>query len=114
MLITQAGRGYKNVRMNGFMLWSCVINKRYYLIRLCIVGNCVVPGVFIHCFSPPFKGSQKELYFCIKITLLLYIVCPYIGREKQGFSNVFFLVPSPPQKRGKECGAGWARPRPTG
>ncbi len=33
---------------------------------------------------------------------------------KQGFSNVFFLFPSPPQKRGKERGAGWALPRPTG
>src|SRR5690242_6387096 len=31
----------------------------------------------------------------------------------QGFSKVFFLFPSPPQKRGKERVADWARPRPT-
>src|SRR5258707_11546685 len=33
---------------------------------------------------------------------------------RQGFSNVFFLFPSPPQKRVKERVAGWALPRPTG
>jgi len=31
-----------------------------------------------------------------------------------GFSNVFFLFPSPPQKRVQERGAGFARPRKTG
>src|SRR6266478_6030226 len=33
---------------------------------------------------------------------------------RQGFSNVFFLFPSPPQKRGKERVAGWARERQSG
>jgi len=32
----------------------------------------------------------------------------------QGFSKVFLLFPSPPQKRVKERVAGWARSRPTG
>src|SRR6266566_188626 len=32
----------------------------------------------------------------------------------QGFSKVFFLFPSPPQKRVQERVAGCARPRPTG
>src|SRR5260370_8405862 len=33
---------------------------------------------------------------------------------RQGFSNVFFLFPSPPQKRVKERVANWVLPRPTG
>jgi len=37
-----------------------------------------------------------------------------LGQEYQGFSKVFFLFPSPPQKRVKERGAGLARPRQTG
>jgi len=33
---------------------------------------------------------------------------------KRGFSNVFLLFPSPPQKRGKERGAAVARERHSG
>jgi len=45
-------------------------------------------------------------------TLLTVGACS--SAQGQGFSNVFFLFPSPPQKRGKERDAGWALPRPTG
>jgi len=34
--------------------------------------------------------------------------------ERQGFANVFFLFPSPPQKRVKERGAALARERQSG
>src|SRR5258707_9806813 len=45
-------------------------------------------------------------------TLLTVSACS--SAQGQGFSKIFFLFPSPPQKRGKERGAGWAQERPTG
>src|SRR6266699_4947619 len=44
----------------------------------------------------------------------LRISCRACTQSSQDFANVFFLFPSPPQKRGKERVAGWARERPTG
>src|SRR5258708_34591959 len=44
----------------------------------------------------------------------LSIFCRACPQSSQDFKNVFFLSPPPPQKRGKERGAGWARERPTG
>src|SRR6266446_7842347 len=52
------------------------------------------------------QADSTILSFCLQKS--------YAHPEPQGFSNVFFLFPSPPQKRGKERGAGWALPRPTG
>ncbi len=46
--------------------------------------------------------------------LQLYRRCQLFRIIGQGFSNVFFLFPSPPQKRVKERGAGVARPRHAG
>src|SRR5438132_7174645 len=44
----------------------------------------------------------------------LRISCRACTQSSQDFSNLFFLFPSPPHKRGKERVAGWALPRPTG
>src|SRR5258708_38361920 len=76
------------------------------------------------------SGSRIIVYFRIIDSPLMYalfshpLLTPIIpmgqlNRKgdkavKQGFANVFFLFPSPPQKRGKERVAALARPRQSG
>ncbi len=59
------------------------------------------------------QGPPTYLLLIRSVTYRKRPVEPYTS-PLQGFSNVFFLFPSPPQKRRKERGAGWALPRPTG